>query len=87
MLSECERKTNHRRLDENRTEYVQTWTDAATGLQIRCVAIDYNDYPAVEWTVYLKNTGTKNTPVIEKIQGLDAIFRCKAQDKLTLHVK
>ncbi len=33
--------------------------------------MDYNDYPAVEWTVYLKNIGTNATPILEGIQGLD----------------
>lgn len=78
-------KTVHRRLDANRTEYVQTWTDPETGLQVRCVIVNYSDYPAVEWIVYLKNTKTKNTPLIEKIQGLDAIFKCPPQGKFTLH--
>jgi hypothetical protein len=26
--------------------------------------VDYADYPAVEWTVWFKNTGTANTPIL-----------------------
>jgi len=38
---------------------------------MRCVAVRYSDYPTVEWTLWLKNTGAADTPVIEHIQPLD----------------
>jgi len=72
-------KVAKRRLDENRTRRTLTWTDPKTGLEIRCVAVDYTDYPVVEWTVWFKNTGTTNTPIIGNIQGLD--MRDDAGDK------
>jgi len=59
------------RLDASRTQHEQTWTDPKTGLQVRAVAVTYADYPAAEWTVYFKNTGAKDTPVLEKIQALE----------------
>jgi alpha-galactosidase len=46
-----------------------------TSLQLRCVAVEYADFPAIEWTLYFKNTGDKNTPILENIQGLDAAFQ------------
>jgi len=56
-------------LDANRTQHVITWMK--NDVQVQCVAVEYTDYPEVEWTVYLKNLGVSNTPVIENIQGLD----------------
>jgi alpha-galactosidase len=58
-------------LDESRTQHTRTWNDAMTGLQVRCVAVAYADYPAVEWTVYFRNNGSKPTPILRSIQGLD----------------
>src|ERR1017187_8695649 len=55
------------RVDEHRTEYVTAYTDADTGLEVRSVAIGYDDFPIVEWTVYLRNGGTVPTPVIEDL--------------------
>ena len=55
----------------SRTEHTLTWADPATGLQVRCVAIEYSDFPTVEWTLYFKNTSTNATPILEKIQALD----------------
>lgn len=59
-------------LDTNRTQHVIMWTN--TFLQVKCVAVEYNDYPMVEWTVYLKCIGGISTPVLQNIQGLDVTF-------------
>jgi alpha-galactosidase len=40
-------------------------------LELRCVAIDYHDFPTIEWTVYFKNTGSNDTPILENIRALD----------------
>jgi alpha-galactosidase len=61
-------------LDDQRTQRVITCTDPATGLQVRCEAMQYLDYPAVEWTVYFKNTGQADTPIIENIYAIDTKF-------------
>ena len=78
-------KVAEERLDANRTRRTVTWTDPKTGLEVRCVAVDYADYPAVEWTVWFKNTGTKDTPILEKIQGLDAQFQRGEGGEFVLH--
>ena len=41
-------------------------------MELRCVAIEYHDFPTVEWTVYFKNTGSNDTPILENIQAFDA---------------
>ena len=48
--------------DAHRTERTSAWTDPGTGLEVRCVAVEYNDFPTVEWVVHFKNTGTNDTP-------------------------
>jgi alpha-galactosidase len=64
-----QRKT--RKLDEQRTERTAEWTDPATGLQVRLAAVEYSDFPMVEWVVHFKNTGTQDTPILSDIQGVD----------------
>ena len=58
----------------SQTRYTLAYSDPGTGLTVRCEAVAYQDYPAVEWTVYLKNTGTANTPLIENLWALDSEF-------------
>jgi alpha-galactosidase len=78
-------RNERHRLDASRTERVRIWADPATGLQIRCVTVVYSDYPVAEWTVYLKNTGSNNTPMLEAIQGLDTVFERGTNGEFVLH--
>ncbi len=48
-----------------------TWTDQNTGLQVRCETVRFERFPVVEWTLYLKNTGTTYTPIISELMPLD----------------
>ncbi len=61
-----------------KTRQTQTYTDPKTGLEVRCVIVEYGDYPTVEWTVYFKNTGSRDTPILEDIQTLDTQFHRNA---------
>ncbi|MGC8642975.1 MAG: hypothetical protein ACP5XB_24215, partial [Isosphaeraceae bacterium] len=63
LLRDWPAKYETTRLDANRTRHCRTWTDAGSGLEVRCVAVEYRDYPAVEWTVYFKNNGKQATPI------------------------
>ncbi len=62
---------DQKQLDRNRSQRSLSWKDPKTGIEVRCVAVEYTDWPVVEWTVYFKNTGNANTPILENIQGLD----------------
>jgi alpha-galactosidase len=80
---DVKRKT--RKLDQFRTEHELTYTDPNTGLIVRCVGIEWQDYPTVEWTVYLKNTGSADTPILENIQALDVEFCPNQTGNFILH--
>lgn len=71
--------------DAQRTGRTLTWTDAATGLEVRCVAVEYAEFPTVEWTLFFKNTATNDTPILSDIQALDAGFARSADGEFTLH--
>jgi len=78
-------KRNTLRLDTQRTEHTLAYTDSASGLQVRCVLIEYHDFPTVEWTLYFKNTGSQDTPIIEKIQALDIELSRGGDGEFLLH--
>ena len=71
LLKTWELKRASRKLDDQRTEHTLTYTDPKTGLVVRCVGIEYRDYPCVEWTLFFKNTSDKDTPILSDIQALD----------------
>jgi alpha-galactosidase len=76
---------NSHELDAQRTQHDIVYTDPATSLQVRCVAIEYNDFPTVEWTLYFKNAGAADTPIIEKIQALDVALSRSSDGEFLLH--
>ena len=67
------------------TERTTTYADPETGLNLRCVAIEYADFPAVEWVVYFKNTSDKDTPLIENIQALDTALALPRDKPARVH--
>jgi alpha-galactosidase len=79
LLAQWERNQSSRQLDAQRTERTTTWTDPKTGLEVRCVSVVYADFPVIEWTVYFKNAGTADTPILENVQGMDVSFKRKAE--------
>jgi alpha-galactosidase len=85
LLKTGQKKTETKKLDKNRTQYNHIWTDSKTGLEVRCVSVEYSDYPVIEWTVYFRNTGSKDTPVLKDIQGLDIAFQRSGEGEFVLN--
>jgi alpha-galactosidase len=73
------------KLDAQRTEHTLVYTDPGSSLLVRCVLIEYHDFPTVEWTLYFKNTGPTDTPIIEKIQALDVELSRSSDGEFLLH--
>lgn len=65
--------------ENGRTQHRLRWADPATGLELRIVAVEYADYPVVEWTGYLKNTAATDTPLLSGLQAIDVLLRQPAQ--------
>jgi alpha-galactosidase len=85
LLRDWKRTDASRELDAQRRERTRSWVDAATGMQVRLVATEYAGFPVVEWTVWIKNAGKADTPIIENIQGLNSTFAANPKDALSLH--
>lgn len=74
--------------DDNRIEHTLTYSDPTSGLELRCVGIEYGDFPAVEWVLYFKNTSQNDTPILADIQALDVqLKRAAPGDFLVHHAK
>jgi alpha-galactosidase len=72
-------------LDRGRTRRTLTWRHPTTGLELRCVAVTYADFPVVEWTVYFGNAGPAPTPILADIQALDLRLERAGQGEFVLH--
>jgi alpha-galactosidase len=75
LLAGWKKTTHSEQLPAGREQHTITWKDPKTGLEVRSVAVRYGDFPVVEWTVYFKNAGAVNTPILADIQALDVAFQ------------
>jgi len=85
LLPQWKETRSTRRLDARRTQLIRIWTDAQTGLQVRLEAIEYRDDPSVEWVLWFRNTGHKDTPILQTILPLDARFAADQTQACILH--
>jgi alpha-galactosidase len=60
-------------------------TDPHSGLECRCEIRVYADFPAVEWVVYLKNAGDRDTPILADILPLDVLLPVDAGAPCKVH--
>ncbi len=72
-------------LGHGRVRRTLTLTDPATQLEVKAVATVYTDTPGVDWTVYLTNRGTNDTPVIEQVKALNTEVEVGGAATVTLH--
>ena len=66
-----------RELDDSRIERILTYTDSNTGLEARCVVIEYSNFPAVEWVISFEHNGNETSPIISDVQAADINFSSK----------
>ena len=85
LLKNWQPTTGERPLDEQRTEHTLSFSDPKSGLQLRCVAVEYHDFPTVEWTLYFKNTSRNQTAIVEQIQALDLSLERSSNGEFLLH--
>jgi alpha-galactosidase len=62
-----------------------TWTDPATGLQVAAHVRTFPDFPAIDWVIEFKNTGSQDTPILEQILPMDLRLPMEAADRVRLH--
>ena len=89
LLDSWETQRLKRRVDDTRhgtrSEHTLTFTDPQTRLEVRCVCIEYHDFPTVEWTLHFRNGGEADTPIISDIRAIDTRFDRTSGWEYTLH--
>lgn len=85
FLSGCSSRQETEKLGGGRTQKRLVFRDAKTGLTVTCLATTYRDYPAVEWKLLFKNTGTSDTPILSDIKSMNVVFDRKGESEFLLH--
>ena len=50
------------------------WKDSQTGVELRVELTIHQNWPVVEWTAYLKNTGKGDSPEFKQLLAADIFF-------------
>lgn len=79
VLVGCRPSRTTEDLSPGRTRHTMTWTDPTTRLEVRCVALTFREFPAVEWVLHFTNSGTADTPILERIRSLDTVLDTPAE--------
>ena len=67
------------------TGYKILYSDPASDLELYLRVDVYNDFPAVEWVLELKNEGTDTTNILKNICAAHVLFNTKINEAVTLH--
>jgi alpha-galactosidase len=79
------REVRSEKIDSDRTRYVLTYLNSESGLEVTCTAIEYLDYPVVDWSLQMANKGSADTPMIEDVRVLDTTFERSGEGEFLLH--
>jgi len=85
LLPQWTKVANTKSLPDGRTSQTTTYRDPATGLEITKEVTLVPGSPAVECILRLRNTGSRDTPIIEKLLPLDLQFEADSPEKIVLH--
>jgi alpha-galactosidase len=85
LLRSWTRQEQSEILDSSRTRRTVVYTDPQTGLEVRCIAVEYQDFPLVEWTLHFRNTAGADSPLLENVQALDVTWQREGEQEYALH--
>ncbi len=85
VLETWHTRSDARKLDDSRTERTLTLADPKTGLEVRCVVIEYSDYPAVEWVIFFEHKGHESSPIISDVQAAEISFSSTEAGKFVVY--
>ncbi|MBP5718096.1 MAG: alpha-galactosidase, partial [Abditibacteriota bacterium] len=78
-----EKTVSQKATEEGVTETRTVWFDPKTERKVERVAHRYDDFPALDYTIYITNTGSGKSPVLADFRAYDGVLlRSKGNVKL-----
>jgi alpha-galactosidase len=84
-LEGWKRTAEELRVDGQRILRAFSFSDPASGLEVRAETVRFADFPAVEWVLRFRNGGSSDSPVIEDVLPLDGRIAVPAGARPVLH--
>ena len=77
LLAKWSLKRKTEQINPQCVRHTLSFTDPETHLRLRCVVLEYQDYPAIEWTLYFRNGEIGETPILENVRAGDFLLNSK----------
>ncbi len=74
------RTVTDKRIDATRTRRTVTYKDPKTGLVCSAEGILFDEFPAVDLVLRFRNEGNADTPILEQVDTLDAVWPISPAD-------
>lgn len=71
-------------LENGETQRSFFWTDKGTGLRVECRVKTFNDFNAMEWTLYFKNLSSGNSGQISDVKAADIDLKSRREGDWSL---
>ncbi len=71
-------------LENGETQRSFFWTDKGTGLRVECRVKTFNDFNAMEWTLYFKNQSSGNSGQISDVKAADIDLKSRREGDWSL---
>ena len=85
LLKNWQLLRSSRKLDDRRTQHTLKFTDPKSRVELRCEAVEFHDFPTVEWTLFFRNAGAADSPILENLQAIEATWQRGADCEFLLH--
>ncbi|HEX4486080.1 MAG TPA: alpha-galactosidase [Terriglobales bacterium] len=85
ILSHWKKTESTKSLADGRSLHVTTYRDLATAVEVSQEITTFSESPAVECLLRIRNTGVRDTPILEKILPLDMGFDAAGTGKIVMH--
>ncbi|MBQ7525348.1 MAG: alpha-galactosidase, partial [Abditibacteriota bacterium] len=84
LLPRWKKTEETKKLSADVTETTLTYA-APDGFMVECVYRTFADFPAIEWIVYFRNTGDRESKVLDRVRSVDTVFYRGGGEPLNLH--
>ncbi|MBD3182500.1 alpha-galactosidase [Candidatus Poribacteria bacterium] len=85
FLKEWQFHHESKELEDSKTEHIFSYTDPETKFCVCFICEVFSDFPVVEWLITFENKGINDTPIIENIQAIDAVWDFNQGGEVVLH--
>jgi alpha-galactosidase len=81
LIKKWQREVKEEVIDGNRRLRTLMLTDPESRLEVRAIVTHYTDTPGIDWTLYFTNKGSKDTPILERVNALDVLVPLSRSEK------